>query len=105
MYKNIESGSLKLPFYLSREVSNLIVLLLNRNPAERLGAGKEDANEIKQHPWFRSIDWTVARERGLKVPKPKVMKIPKGVIKIDFGLEEKSINKVDGWEYANKAVI
>jgi len=105
MYKNIESGALKLPFYLSKEVSNLIVSLLNRNPQERLGAGKDDANEIKQHPWFKDIDWVVAKQRGLKVPKPKISKIPKGSMKIDFGLNEKSINKVDGWEYANKDII
>jgi classical protein kinase C alpha type len=31
--------------------------LLNRNPYKRLGAGKRDADEIKEHPFFATIVW------------------------------------------------
>jgi hypothetical protein len=31
--------------------------LLTFDPAERLGAGKDGINEIKQHPYFKQIDW------------------------------------------------
>jgi hypothetical protein len=31
---------------------------MNRNPYKRLGAGKRDSEEIKEHPFFVSINWT-----------------------------------------------
>ncbi|XWS39647.1 hypothetical protein CRYUN_Cryun18bG0072900 [Craigia yunnanensis] len=38
----------------------LINALLNRDPASRLGSGT-GANEIKQHPFFRGINWPLIR--------------------------------------------
>lgn len=38
----------------------LIHGLLNRDPANRLGS-KTGANEIKQHPFFREINWPLIR--------------------------------------------
>ncbi|KAG6763273.1 hypothetical protein POTOM_033813 [Populus tomentosa] len=38
----------------------LINALLNRDPAIRLGS-KTGANEIKQHPFFRGINWPLIR--------------------------------------------
>lgn len=38
----------------------LIIGLLNRNPAERLGSGPDDSMEIRQHPYFAgddALDW------------------------------------------------
>ena len=31
--------------------------LLNKKQLLRLGAGKDDANEIKNHPYFKNWDW------------------------------------------------
>jgi serine/threonine protein kinase len=31
--------------------------LLNRDPTRRLGSGKEDAEEIKRHPFFRDVNF------------------------------------------------
>jgi len=36
---------------------NLILLLLNRNAAKRLGANQPDASELKDHEFFNGIDW------------------------------------------------
>lgn len=30
---------------------------MQRNPAKRLGSGKGDAEEIKAHPFFNTINW------------------------------------------------
>ncbi len=54
----------------------MIVSLLNRNPSKRLGAGPEGADEIKRHPFFKNIDWSIARERKLQPPKLDPSKIP-----------------------------
>lgn len=80
--------------------------MLNRNPNKRLGAGKEDADAIKKHPWFCGIDWNVAKARGLKVPKPKLKPIPDGYISPQiFGDSDNSENSIKGWEYVNKSAI
>jgi hypothetical protein len=50
----------------------LIVSLLNRNPSKRLGAGPEGADEIKRHPFFKSIDWQVVKEKKMQPPKPDI---------------------------------
>jgi protein-serine/threonine kinase len=36
---------------------------------KRLGAGVRDAEEIKEHPFFRGINWRDVYERKLRVPK------------------------------------
>jgi hypothetical protein len=30
---------------------------MHKNPARRLGAGREDAEEVKRHPYFTGVDW------------------------------------------------
>ena len=51
---------------------NLILLLLNRNPAKRLGANSQDASEIKAHEFFEGIDWEKVEKRLYPVIVPKV---------------------------------
>lgn len=38
----------------------LIYRLLHRDPANRMGS-YEGSNEIKQHPFFRGINWALVR--------------------------------------------
>ncbi|KAH0795373.1 AGC family protein kinase [Histomonas meleagridis] len=45
----------------SDEAKDLIAKLLNKDPAERLGASS--IREIKNHPWFASIDWDNLQEQ------------------------------------------
>ncbi|XP_074141001.1 serine/threonine-protein kinase N3 isoform X3 [Sminthopsis crassicaudata] len=45
------------PHFLSVEALALIQKLLQKCPEKRLGAGRQDAEEIKVHPFFRSTDW------------------------------------------------
>nr|AML79135.1 putative LOV domain-containing protein [Centella asiatica] len=44
----------------SLQAKQLIYRLLHRNPKHRLGS-REGANEIKQHPFFRGINWALVR--------------------------------------------
>lgn len=48
---------LQLPDGLSLEVQSLLTQLLTYEPSERLGAGRDGIEEIKRHPYFKSIDW------------------------------------------------
>lgn len=46
--------------------------LLNRNPKHRLGA-QRDAAELKEHPFFKSIDWDALAQKQVTPPfKPVV---------------------------------
>ena len=39
-----------------------------RDPARRLGSGERDADELKQHRFFQTVDWAAYLQ--LRVPPP-----------------------------------
>ena len=65
LFDNIINGKLKLPRTISKEVKNLIICLLNRNPAKRLGSkpGRQGGEEIMDHAFFANIDWQKLRDK------------------------------------------
>jgi len=74
LFDNIINGKLKLPRTISKEVKNLIICLLNRNPTKRLGAkpGSQGGEEIMDHVFFENIDWQKLKNKqptGNFVPK------------------------------------
>lgn len=72
LFKNIEQGPLKIPHTMPQPARNLILLLLNRNPAKRLGSNSADASEIKAHEFFEGINWEMVEKREYPVMVPKV---------------------------------
>ena len=42
--------------------------MLTKEQTKRLGGGPTDAEEVKKHPFFRSIDWKKLYEKDLPVP-------------------------------------
>ena len=106
MFQNIQAAPLKLPMFLSTEVKNLLIALLNRNPKKRLGAGKSDADEIKKHPWFKCINWQDAYNRKLKPPKPHIKDLKHSVLPADLFVETSvDNNPISGWAYKSKDAI
>ncbi|KAL7009234.1 Serine/threonine-protein kinase [Cystobasidiomycetes sp. EMM_F5] len=73
MYKNICFGKIKFPRgVIGDDGKQFVKGLLNRNPAHRLGS-KRDAGELKEHPFFKMIDWEALAARQVSVPfKPYV---------------------------------
>ncbi|KAF9468943.1 kinase-like domain-containing protein [Collybia nuda] len=73
MYKNICFGKIRFPKGVINEDGKQFVKgLLNRNPNHRLGAVR-DAAELKEHPFFKSIDWTALSLKQVTPPfKPVV---------------------------------
>ncbi|XP_022146191.1 phototropin-1 isoform X2 [Momordica charantia] len=61
-FANILHKDLKFPKSISASLSTkqLIFRLLHRDPKNRLGS-QEGANEIKQHPFFRGVNWALVR--------------------------------------------
>ncbi|KAJ1655725.1 Serine/threonine kinase [Dispira simplex] len=45
------------PINMSRDSVSILQRLLTREPARRLGSGPSDAEEIRRHPFFKSINW------------------------------------------------
>nr|AML79361.1 putative LOV domain-containing protein [Peperomia fraseri] len=73
-FANILHKDLKFPrsIPVSIQVRQLIYRLLHRDPRNRLGS-YEGANEIKQHPFFRGVNWALVRGMNppdLEVPVP-----------------------------------
>ncbi|CAI9742795.1 S6 kinase beta-1-like [Octopus vulgaris] len=66
--KKILKCKLNFPPYLTNEARNLIKKLLKKNPEERLGGGKDDSRPIKQHPFFRHINWKDLADRKIEPP-------------------------------------
>ncbi|KAL6494991.1 hypothetical protein OROGR_030910 [Orobanche gracilis] len=57
----------RVPDEMSHESHDLIDRLLTEDPTQRLGAA--GASEVKQHPFFRDINWdTLARQKAAFVP-------------------------------------
>ncbi|EDQ92160.1 uncharacterized protein MONBRDRAFT_34933 [Monosiga brevicollis MX1] len=64
---------IRLPDNLSPAAKDILSKMLDKNPLTRLGGGQRDMEEIKEHPFFESIDWEKLYNRELPVPfKPQV---------------------------------
>ncbi|KAF8916764.1 kinase-like domain-containing protein [Mucidula mucida] len=73
MYKNICFGKIRFPKgVINEEGKQFVKGLLNRNPKHRLGATR-DAEELKEHPFFASIDFKALSLKQVTPPfKPVV---------------------------------
>jgi serine/threonine protein kinase len=101
LFKRVAQGKVNFSKKVSKDAQSLILSLMNKNPQERLGASKEDAEEIKSHSFFDGVDWTKYLCKEITPPPFKtVTRNLKSIsIKEIFGnLEEpESGHKIDGW--------
>ncbi|KAG0145388.1 hypothetical protein CROQUDRAFT_716113 [Cronartium quercuum f. sp. fusiforme G11] len=94
MYKNICFGKIKFPRgVIGDDGKQFVKGLLNRNPKHRLGS-QNDTEDLKSHPFFKSIDWLLLLNRQI-VPtfKPfidsdeSVVNFDPEFTKVDINLE------------------
>lgn len=73
MYRNICFGKIKFPRgAIGDDGKQFVKGLLNRNPKHRLGA-KNDAQDLKDHAFFKDIDFVALSQKQLTPPfKPSV---------------------------------
>lgn len=57
LQQKIIKDKIKLPPFLSSEAHSLIKGLLQKDPSKRLGSGPHGEDEIKNHKWFKCINW------------------------------------------------
>lgn len=73
MFRLIVTEKVRFPGWLAGEVRELLVQLLVKNPDRRLGGGQGDAEDIMQHAFFATIDWTELERKRLIPPfKPEL---------------------------------
>ncbi|XP_014210925.1 ribosomal protein S6 kinase beta-1-like [Copidosoma floridanum] len=71
--EKILKGKLNLPQYLTQDARDLVRKLLKRQVPLRLGSGSADAEQIKNHNFFKHINWDDVISRKLEPPfRPKL---------------------------------
>lgn len=68
MFKNIINHETDYPSNLSEDAVDLISMLLEKDPEDRLGSCEKDAEEVMQHKWFELIDWDTLYKKELTPP-------------------------------------
>lgn len=69
LFENIKKGPLIVPEFMSSPARDFIFKLLNRNPKKRLGASERDADELREHPFFKGVDWEKVENLEVEMPK------------------------------------
>jgi serine/threonine protein kinase len=74
LQEKIVKQKLVLPYFLGPDAKDLLIRLLRKDPAKRLGYHMpKDLQTIKKHRFFRKIDWAALERRELDPPiKPVV---------------------------------
>jgi len=67
MFEKIMKADITFPPFMSAEAKDILSRLLIRDPQERMGSGERDAAELKEHPFFKDVDWA-ALGAGTVVP-------------------------------------
>ncbi|XP_069369418.1 serine/threonine-protein kinase N2 [Paralichthys olivaceus] len=83
VFDSIVNDDVRFPRFLSPESVSLVQKLLQKNPETRLGAGEEDASEIKRHRFFQGMDWDALLAKKLKPPFLPVIRAPQDVSNFD----------------------
>jgi serum/glucocorticoid-regulated kinase 2 len=60
----------KIPGYIGEECKSFLLKTLAKKPNDRLG--NKGAEEVKNHDWFKDIDWILVLNRGLEMETPLV---------------------------------
>lgn len=76
LQQKIVKDKIKLPPYLSSEAHSLLKALLQKEPSKRLGIGVNGSDDIKQHKWFKSINWRKLEAREIQ---PKFRPVVNGM--------------------------
>ncbi|BEJ10715.1 hypothetical protein CspHIS471_0101370 [Cutaneotrichosporon sp. HIS471] len=104
MYRLICYGKIRFPKHVIGDDGKQFVKgLLNRNPQNRLGA-KRGAAELKEHPFFKSIDWDLLYKKQITPPFKPIVDSDESVANFDpeftnSTLEEAGINIYEDEDY------
>ena len=72
IFHNIEFGELKIPEFIKEDTASLLRGLLQKDPWKRLGGSIKDAEEIKQHRYFKDVNWDDVYNKRIRPPPVNV---------------------------------
>ncbi|KAL6069412.1 hypothetical protein STEG23_021106 [Scotinomys teguina] len=99
LFESILHDDVLYPVWLSKEAVSILKAFMTKNPNKRLGcvAAQNGEDAIKQHPFFKEIDWVLLEQKKVKPPfKPRI-KTKRDVNNFDqdFTREEPVLTLVD----------
>ena len=99
LFESILHDDVLYPVWLSKEAVSILKAFMTKNPHKRLGcvAAQNGEDAIKQHPFFKEIDWVLLEQKKIKPPfKPRI-KTKRDVNNFDqdFTREEPILTLVD----------
>ncbi|KAJ3213635.1 camp-dependent protein kinase catalytic subunit [Dinochytrium kinnereticum] len=68
IYENIVDGEMRWSSQIGNVSKDLLKRLLEMSPSRRLGSGRGGAKEIKDHPWFKGLDWKSFEAKEVMAP-------------------------------------
>uniref|UniRef100_A0A6I8NIF8 Protein kinase C n=1 Tax=Ornithorhynchus anatinus TaxID=9258 RepID=A0A6I8NIF8_ORNAN len=75
LFESILHDDVLYPVWLSKEAVSILKAFMTKNPNKRLGcvAAQSGEEAIRQHPFFKDIDWAQLEQRKVKPPfKPRI---------------------------------
>lgn len=81
-------SKLVFPGYITVDAKDLIKRLLKRHPPNRLGSGPKDATPIKNHSFFRNMDWDGLLAQRIEPPFKLGMSCEEDVSQFDSKFTE-----------------
>ena len=85
-------GPIKFPKGMNKEDKDLISKLLVNNPKNRLGNGEKDAESIKEHPYFKDVDWDKYLNKEIEPPFIPKLKNETDLKYFDKAFTDESVN-------------
>ena len=85
-------GPLKFPKNMNKDDIDLISKLLVNNPKKRLGNGPRDAESIKEHPYFKDVDWDKYLKKEIQPPFVPKLKNDTDLKYFDKAFTDESVN-------------
>ncbi|KAB1266959.1 Protein kinase C epsilon type, partial [Camelus dromedarius] len=80
LFESILHDDVLYPVWLSKEAVSILKAFMTKNPNKRLGcvAAQNGEDAIKQHPFFKEIDWVLLEQKKIKPPfKPRIVSRPR----------------------------
>lgn len=119
LFQIILEKPIRIPRSLSVKASSVLKGFLQKNPQDRLGS-MEGLNEIKQHIFYKTIDWQLLEQRLIQPPYKPQVSSDRDLTNIDELFTKEDVvltpdspdtlarlqqNEFEGFEYVNPLIL